>query len=122
MQKKNSLNFKSSNFELLELLNENIKFSKFLVINEKGENLGIIEKEKALEIAKNSNLDLFCIKPNTQNPVCKIIDSSKFFYRMKRSKNNEKKSNKKSGILKEVSFSYRIEDNDLRIKVKRVVN
>ena len=116
--KQNYNDNKSSNFELLKFLNENISFSEFLLINEKGENLGLVGKQKGLEIARESSLDLFCITPYSQPAVCKILDFSKYSYKKKRSSSVIKKE--KRGMTKEAKFSFRIGENDLEIKVKKI--
>lgn len=120
LKKKPENNKISSNFELSKFLNENISFENFLLINEKGENLGLIDKEKALKIAKESELDLFCITPHSQPAVCKILDFSKYSYKKKKGATTKK--DKKRSLVKEAKFSFRISENDLDIKVKKIIN
>lgn len=109
---------KSSNFELSKFLNENINFTSFLLIDEKGKNLGLLEKEEALRVAKERNLDLFCITPHSQPAVCKLLDFSKYSYKKK--KGSGPKKEKRKNLTKEAKFSFRIGENDLDIKVRKV--
>ncbi|MBQ3817350.1 MAG: translation initiation factor IF-3, partial [Clostridia bacterium] len=78
-----------SNKELA--INESIKFKEVRVIGADGTQLGILPIEKALEKAYAEDLDLVNISPNTQPPVCKIMDYGKYcFERSKREKEQRK--------------------------------
>ena len=59
-------------------INEGIKFNEVRVITAEGSQLGILPIAKALEAAENADLDLVCISPNAQPPVCKIMDYGKY--------------------------------------------
>ncbi len=61
-------------------VNEMIKISPIRLIDENGEQAGIIDIHKALEMARDIGLDLVEIAPNAKPPVCKIIDWGKFQY------------------------------------------
>ena len=61
-------------------INEEIKFKEVRVISQDGSQLGIVSIEKALSAANNADLDLVCISPNAQPPVCKIIDYGKYCF------------------------------------------
>ena len=71
--------------------NHRINSHEVQVINSAGENLGIMNTNKAISIAKEEGLDLIEIAPNTNPPVCKIIDMGKFKYEAQKKANNEKK-------------------------------
>ena len=104
-----------------EFLNERISFREFLLIDENGENLGITSKPDALLMARDKQLDLFCISPQAKPPVCRILDFSKYIYQL-RKKNNGKKISSKKNSLKEAKFSFRISENDISIKTKKIIN
>ncbi|WNE41716.1 MAG: Translation initiation factor IF-3 [Mycoplasmataceae bacterium] len=104
---------------LSQFLNERINFPQFLLIDENGENVGIVSKQEALSRARSVSLDLFCITPRVDNPVCKILDFPKYIYQLKK-KDSGKVTNKKN-TLKEAKFSFRISDNDAKVKVNKII-
>lgn len=82
-------------------INEAIKFKEVRVIDSDGSQLGILPIAKALEKAYAKDLDLVCMSPNADPPVCKIIDYGKYrFEQMKREK--EAKKNQKVIEIKEI--------------------
>jgi translation initiation factor IF-3 len=88
-----------------------------LVISDTGESLGVLDKETALRIAGEKELDLVLINPQAEPPVAKIISWSKFKYEQTK----KHKSNKgKAGDLKEMWFPPTIEQGDLEHKIARV--
>jgi translation initiation factor IF-3 len=112
-------NNNNNKFALSQFLNERIIFSEFLLIDENGENIGLISKQEALSRARSLNLDLFCITPKGDSPVCKILDFPKYIYQLK--KKDGGKVNNKKNTLKEAKFSFRISDNDTKVKVNKIV-
>ena len=99
------------------LVNEEIRFAEVQVIKQTGEKLGKMSKEKALEIAENEGLDLVLVSPNPENPVCKLLDYSKYKFEMnKRAKESKKKQ--KTIEVKEVRISPNIDKHDLEVKAK----
>lgn len=102
-------------------INEEIKAAEVRVISEKGENFGVMPFKEALAMAKNQNLDLVEIAPNTVPPVVKIINFDKWRYQKeKEDKKNIK--NQKQKDVKHVQISPRIAQNDLIIKARQVDN
>lgn len=104
-------------------INENINFKQVLVINEDGEKLGIKNLTDALQLALSKNLDLVCIAPQANIPVCKILDYGKYKFE---SAKKEKESKKKQHTINisEVQISYTIQEHDMRTKantVKRLI-
>jgi len=95
------------------LLNENIPFSRVLLVNENEKE--IVTIQEALNQAKKVGLDLLCVAPQTDPPVCKIINYQKYLFESSKNKKNKKENNNK-----EMSFSFNIEDNDLKIKLEKV--
>lgn len=82
-------------------INEEIKFNEVRVISSDGSQLGIIPIAKALEAAYAEDLDLVCISPNAEPPVCKIMNYGKYkFEQIKREK--EAKKNQKVVEIKEI--------------------
>lgn len=97
------------------MINEQIRDKEVRLINEDGEQLGIMSSKEALKLAREANLDLVKIAPSAKPPVCKIIDYGKFRYEQTR---REKEAKKKQKIteVKEIRFSPNIGDNDLNTK------
>ena len=99
------------------LVNENIEFSKVQVVDSDGQKIGLMSTEKAIELAEEEGLDLVLVSPNPANPVCKILDYSKYKFEMnKRAKESKKKQ--KVIEIKEVRISPNIDRHDLEVKAK----
>ena len=100
------------------LINEEIRDKEVRLIDEKGEQLGIVKIEHALRIADEKELDLVKIVPNANPPVCKIMDYGKYrFEQAKREK--ETKKNQKIVSVKEVKMSPSIDVHDFNTKVNQ---
>ena len=99
-------------------INEKICDAEIRVIDENGVQLGIMSAREANKIADEKNLDLVKISPNTNPPVCKIMDYGKFrFDAAKREKDARK--NQKITELKEIWLSMTIDAHDLETKAKQ---
>jgi translation initiation factor IF-3 len=99
------------------LINEEIRFSQVSVIDEKGEKLGKISTKDAIELAYNKGLDLVLVSPNQENPVCKMLDYSKYKFEMSK-KAKEAKKKQKVIEIKEIRLSPNIDKHDLEVKAK----
>ena len=73
-------------------INEEIKVKQVRLIDEMGENRGIVSIKEALEIADNAGLDLIEISPQANPPVCKVLDFGKYKYEVQKRKNEAKKN------------------------------
>lgn len=99
------------------MINEEIREREVRVIDENGEQLGVMPTQKALELAEERGLDLANIQPGAKPPVCKLIDYDKYrFEQSKRERDNRK--NQRVVTLKEVQLSATIEENDIQTKAK----
>ncbi|EHL14711.1 translation initiation factor IF-3 domain-containing protein [Peptoanaerobacter stomatis] len=76
-------------------INEQIRDKEIRLIGEEGEQLGIMSAKDAQNLASSKNLDLVKISPNSNPPVCKIMDYGKYKYEIAK-KEKESKKNKKS--------------------------
>ncbi len=99
------------------LINEEIEFSKVQVVNSEGQKIGLMPTEKAIELAEEEGLDLVLVSPNPSNPVCKILDYSKYKFEMNK-KAKESKKKQKTIEVKEVRISPNIDKHDLEVKAK----
>ena len=88
------------------------------MINEDGDQVGLLSREEALRAAEEAGLDLVEISPNASPPVAKIIDWGKYNYqRTKQLKRNQK--NAKSLDVKQIRVGLKISDHDLGVKAKK---
>lgn len=99
------------------LVNEEIKFSEVQVIDVEGKKLGSMPTKKAIEIAEEEGMDLVLVSPNADNPVCKMLDYSKFKFEMAK-KAKEAKKKQKIIEIKEIRLSPNIDKHDLEVKAK----
>ncbi len=97
--------------------NNRINSPEVQVIDSTGENLGIINTNKAISMAKEEGLDLIEIAPNAKPPVCKIIDMGKYKYDAQKKANKAKKKQKKIE-LKEIKLRPVTEAHDYNFKLK----
>ena len=74
--------------------NDRIRALDVQVIGSDGDNLGVLPLKKAIELARQEDLDLIEISPNTKPPVCKIMDMGKYKYDLQKKANQAKKSKK----------------------------
>lgn len=101
-----------------ELVNENIRFKEVMVISATGEQLGVMMRREALEKAYESNLDLLCVAPNAQPPVCKILDYGRYrFEQQKKAKEAKKKQHVTE--VKPLRLSPVIDTHDFETKLRQ---
>ncbi len=99
-------------------INRAIRVPDVRVINDDGQQLGVMPTDAARDIAGRMGMDLVEVSPNAQPPVCKIMDYGRFKYEQKKKEATAKKQQHQSQ-LKEVKFRPRIDDHDLEFKLKR---
>ncbi|MDC1159886.1 translation initiation factor IF-3 [Candidatus Pelagibacter sp.] len=97
--------------------NNRITSPEVQVIGSDGDNLGILNTNEAISMAKEQGLDLIEISPNASPPVCKIIDMGKFKYDAQKKANVAKKK-QKIVLLKEIKMRPVTETHDYEFKVK----
>ena len=97
--------------------NNRISSPEVQVIGSDGNNLGILNPNEAISMAKDQGLDLIEISPNAKPPVCKIIDMGKFKYDAQKKANVAKKK-QKIVALKEIKMRPVTETHDYEFKVK----
>ena len=97
--------------------NNRIVSEEVQVISSDGQNLGILNTQEAITIAKNEGLDLIEIAQNAKPPVCKIMDMGKYKYDAQKKANKAKKKQKKIEI-KEIKLRPVTEIHDYSFKIK----
>lgn len=102
------------------MVNEKIRFKEILVIDQNGEQLGVMSRNRALDIADAANLDLVCVAPKAKPPVCRIMNYGKYRFEQQK-KLKEMKKNSKVVSLKETQLSPQIDVHDKNVKLKRTI-
>lgn len=101
------------------LINEQITAKQVQVISDVSESLGIKSIQEAMKIAEDKGLDLVLVSPNSEVPVCKIMNYGKYrFDQIKKEK--EAKKNQKVLELKEIRVTPNIETHDFEFKLKNI--
>lgn len=98
-------------------MNREIKAHEVRVIGIKGEPIGVVKLEEALNMAADHGVDLVEVAPNASPPVCKIMNFGKFKYQESK-KAHEAKLKQKVVQLKEVKFRPNTGEGDYQIKLR----
>ncbi len=98
-------------------VNEKIRAKEVRLIGADGENVGIVSISSALNMARDAGLDLSEIAPQSNPPVCKIMDYGKWKYEEQK-KLKEAKSNQKVVETKELKIRPNIDVHDFQVKMK----
>jgi translation initiation factor IF-3 len=100
-------------------INEQIRVREVRLIDDKGEQKGIVPTLEALNMARELSLDLVEVAPTANPPACKILDYGKYRFEMEK-KLRESKKKQKLQELKEIRMQPKIDDHDLDFKSKHV--
>lgn len=98
-----------------ERINEQINSLKVRVIDSDGKQVGIMPTREAIRKAEELNLDLVEISPNTDPPVCRILDFSKYYFE-KEKKAKEARKKQHEVEIKEIKFGPNTEEHDYNFK------
>ena len=90
------------------------------MINGKGEQLGILDIDQAVEMAADAGLDLVEVSPNAEPPVCRVMDFGKYQYEQKKQQSDAKKKQKRTHV-KMIKYRPGTEEADYQIKFKNLV-
>ncbi len=96
-----------------------IQSEKVRVIDENGENLGVMYTDEAIEQAADVGLNLVEVSPNADPPVCKFLDVGKYRYEAQKKANLARKRQKTQDI-KEIKMRPNIDDHDYDVKMRNV--
>ena len=100
-------------------VNETIDNEEIRLIGAEGENEGLVASERALELASVAGLDLVEISPNSNPPVCKIMDFGKYKYEQQK-KEAEARKKQKTIDVKEIKFRPNTDIHDYEVKMRSV--
>ncbi|MGB4984278.1 MAG: translation initiation factor IF-3 [Erysipelotrichaceae bacterium] len=114
------VSFISKKINADELVNENIRFKEVLLIDGDGNQVGIVTRNQALDIADNSSLDLVCVAPNAKPPVCKVMDYGKYRFEQQK-KAKEAKKNQHVTEIKPLRLSPVIDQHDFDTKLNQAI-
>ncbi|MFW6083994.1 MAG: translation initiation factor IF-3 [Gemmatimonadota bacterium] len=98
-------------------VNDRIRISPVRLIDQDGEQIGIVATEEARDIAFEAGLDLVEVAPNSRPPVCRIMDYGKYKYEQAR-KAKEAKKKQHTVTVKEIKLRPKIEEHDYGFKMR----
>jgi translation initiation factor IF-3 len=100
-------------------MNSRISVLEVRLIASNGDQIGVLDTAKALELAKEEELDLVEIVPNQTPPVCRIMDYGKFRFDNQKKAHAAKKKQKQTQV-KEIKFRPNTEEADYQVKLKSI--
>ncbi len=89
------------------------------LVDDEGNQVGVVDTKEAFDKAKEAGLDLVEVSPNSDPPVCRIMDYSKYKYEQEKKKKQAKKKQHVTHI-KEIRLKPRIDEHDYQTKLKHV--
>ena len=113
-------NSKKPNNQHKDLVNELVRFPTVLLIGPSGEQLGTMSSREAQLKANEYDLDLLCVAPNAQPPVCKIINYGKYRFEQQK-KAKEAKKNQHVVEIKEIQLTPQIGAHDMETKGRAAI-
>ncbi len=102
------------------MINEQIRDKEVRLIDQEGNQVGIVSSKEAQKLADEAKLDLVKIAPNAKPPVCRIMDYGKYRFDMAK-KEKEAKKKQKVIDIKELRLSPNIDTHDVQVKVKKAI-
>ena len=105
-------------------INQNIRVPRVRLVDDQGQQLGIMLTRDALSLAQERDLDLVEVAPNSDPPVCRLLDYGKFRY-LQSTKEREVRKTQKASALRQVRFRPRSGAHDIAAKerlVKRLLD
>ncbi len=102
------------------MINEEIRDREVRLVDQNGEQLGVMSGQQAMAIAEERGLDLVKIAPMAKPPVCKIMDYGKFHFEQSK-REREMRKNQKVITIKEVRLSSTIDEHDIEVRVKNTI-
>lgn len=103
----------------IHLINEDIRAREVRLIDEDKKQLGVVPINKALEVAREKDLDLVAISPKADPPVCRLLDYGKYIYSLQKKAHEAQKHQRKVHI-KEIKFTPVIGEHDIGVKLKKI--
>jgi translation initiation factor IF-3 len=101
-------------------VNEEIDTATVRLVDQRGEMIGVVSLQEALDRAASAGLDLVEVSPTARPPVCKILDFGKYKYESQKKKAEARKKQKTIDV-KEIKLRPNIDDNDYQVKMRSMV-
>jgi len=98
-----------------------IRIPRVMVVDDDGEQLGILETHEALRIAEDKGLDLVEVAPTARPPVCKIMDYGRFKYEQAKKAKKAKQASHTVKV-KTIQFRPKTDDHDYQFKKKHIIS
>lgn len=98
-------------------MNEAIRAREVRVIDDMGQQLGVLSVREALEVARSRGLDLVEVAPNAEPPVCRVLDFGKFMYERAKKEKEARRAQKQIEV-KEVRMRPKTGEHDIDYKVR----
>ncbi len=98
-------------------MNEDIRVSPVRLVDEEGEQVGVVSLDEARDLAADRNLDMVEVAPNARPPVVRLMDYGRFKYEQAKAE-KEAKKRQHTVEVKEVKFRPKIEDHDFDFKTR----
>lgn len=99
-------------------INNQIKSPQVRVIDEAGNQIGVVDTSDAIRQAQAKGFDLVEVSPLANPPVCKITDFGQLLYQQSKQKQAEKKK-QRTGEVKGIRLSYNMGKHDIEMRVKQ---
>src|SRR5436309_4853301 len=106
--------------ERKERVNDRIRAKEIRVIDEQGNQLGVMIPQLALDLARERGYDLVEVSPTAVPPVCRIMDYGQFLYERKKKEHAAKKKQKQFRV-KEIKFRPKTDEHDYQFKLKNIM-
>ena len=113
LEKKKEKHISANEFRV----NRNIRAAEVRLIGPDGDNVGVVPTQKALEIAREAELDLVEVSPNAEPPVCRVMDFGKFIYERTKKDREARKAQTKVE-MKEIRLRPKTNEHHRGFKVK----
>ncbi|MCL2101185.1 MAG: translation initiation factor IF-3 [Fibromonadales bacterium] len=98
-------------------INQDIRVPQVRLIDARGVQVGVIDTQRAMQMARESDLDLVEVSPNASPPVCKIIDYGKFRFEQAKKQKAAKAHQQSTGHVKEIKLHFQTATNDYRYRM-----
>src|SRR5436309_12472927 len=106
--------------ERKERVNDRIRAKEIRVIDEQGNQLGVMIPQMALDLARERGYDLVEVSPTAVPPVCRIMDYGQFLYERKKKEHAAKRKQKQFRV-KEIKFRPKTDEHDYQFKLKNIL-
>ncbi|MEE8236150.1 MAG: translation initiation factor IF-3 [Gammaproteobacteria bacterium] len=100
--------------------NDEIEATEVRVVGAEGGQVGVMDRDEAIEMAFDNDMDLVEVSPNAEPPVCRIMDFGKYLFEQNKKAHAARKKQKQIHV-KEVKFRPGTEENDYQIKLQNLV-